>query len=261
MRFLCLEGHRDTFMKSPLKRAVLTAHASMRARSSSNAHITTHAQAEFMSATHVRCRTPAVAASQLVSISLSLNAQDFSPSYLAKLFFFFPNPEVVRLLPPGGPAESGGSILVSGTGFLNTSTVLCRVGEVTIPGTYVNGTLMRCLAPQIQRKEYSAEVLRMAVMGIEVLPNSWRAYPVQGYPVEVSFDGQIFSVSNVMYTYYPSPQVDTLTPASGRKGDATVIVVSAPFNDNMNPRQCTRFYQDRWTHRERKLQSPPCAHE
>jgi hypothetical protein len=174
----------------------------------------------------MRCQTPPVPTSQLVSISLSLNAQDFSPSYLAKLFFFFPNPEVQSLTPRGGPAESGGGILVSGTGFLNTSTVRCRVGEVVSQATFLSRTLMRCMAPQIQRKEYSAEVLRLGVLGVEVLPNSWRSYPVQAYPVEVSFDGQIFSSSQVLYTYYPSPQVDSLTPASGRKDDATIVVVS-----------------------------------
>jgi hypothetical protein len=183
-------------------------------------------QAEFLSATHVRCQTPAVSTSQLVSISLSLNAQNFSPSYLAKLFFFFPNPEVQSLTPRGGPAESGGGILVSGTGFLNTSSVRCRVGDVETQATFISGTSVRCMAPQIQRKEYSAEVLRLGVLGVEVLPNSWSSYPVQGYPVEVSFDGQIFSSSRVIYTYYPSPQVDSLTPASGRKDDATIVVVS-----------------------------------
>lgn len=181
--------------------------------------------AVYISPSRASCPTPAVPTSQLVSISLSLNAQDFSPFYLVKLFFFFPNPVVTSLTPRGGPAESGGWTVVRGVGFVNTTTVACRLGSLVAQGIFYNSTTMACRAPQIQAKDYSAEVLSLGVIPVEVLPGDFAPFPVQSYPVEVSFDGQTYTSSSVLYTYYPSPQVDLLTPVSGRKDDATVIVV------------------------------------
>ena len=97
--------------------------------------------------------------------------------------------------------------MVRGTGFIDTVAIKCRVGVVITAARYFNDTHVGCVIPQIQRKIYSSVVEGLGILP-EVLSDTFAVYPVQAYPVEMSFDGQTFSTSNVQYTYYRTPQVD-----------------------------------------------------
>ena len=183
-------------------------------------------RADFLSSTSASCATPAVTQAQLMSVSLSLNGQDFSPFFLEDLFYYFPAPEILQLHPRGGPAESGGYTMVRGTGFIDTVAIKCRVGVVITAARYFNDTYVGCVIPQIQRKIYSSVVEGLGILP-EVLSDTFAVYPVQAYPVEMSFDGQTFSTSNVQYTYYRTPQVDQFGrwPNSTPKSALTTVAI------------------------------------
>jgi hypothetical protein len=181
-------------------------------------------RADFLSSTSASCATPAVAQTQLVSVSLSLNGQDFSTFFLEDLFYYFPAPNILLLYPPGGPAQSGGYSMVKGTGFLDTAAIKCRVGVVITAARYFNATWVGCVIPQIQRKIYSSVVEDLGILP-EVLSDTFAVYPLQAYPVEMSFDGQTFSTSNIRYTYYTTPQVDQVVPSSGGKSALTTVAI------------------------------------
>ena len=181
-------------------------------------------RADYVSTTEVSCTTPSVQEAQLVSISLSLNGQDFSPFFYEDLFYYFPTPEIFEIYPRGGPAESGGHALVRGKGFLNSAGILCRVGVAVTTGTFVNDTFVQCVIPQIQRKIYSQTVESLGIQP-EILPDSFAVYPVQAYPIEISVDGQTFSDSGIKYTYYSTPVLDQIVPNSGAKSALTTVAI------------------------------------
>ena len=181
--------------------------------------------ADFLSSTSASCVSPPVIQSQLVSLSLSLNGQDFSPFFLEDLFYYFPAPEIYKLHPPGGPAQSGGYAMVQGKGFLNTVAIKCRVCVVVSAARYFNDSFVGCAIPQIQRKLYSQVVANNLGIMPEVLSDSFAVYPVQAYPVETSFDGQTFSTSGIKYVYHTTPQVDQIVPNSGAKSKLTMVAI------------------------------------
>ena len=180
--------------------------------------------AEFLTTSSAMCAAPAVEQSQLVSVSLSLNGQDFSPNYLEDLFYYFPAPQVTRLYPSAGPAQSGGYALVRGQGFIETTSLKCRVGVIESMATFINDTFVRCAVPQIRKKTFSSHVLAIGVIP-EVYDDDFIEYPVQAYPLELSFDGQTFSTNNQQYVYYQTPQVDLIAPNSGIKSALTTTAV------------------------------------
>jgi hypothetical protein len=181
-------------------------------------------RADYLSSTLISCSSPAVTQSMLVSVSLSLNGQNFSPFHLDDTFFYFPAPQILQLLPSGGPAQSGGYVMVRGKAFLKTAPMKCRVGLVETLATFFNDTFVGCAIPQTQRKTYSVTVSNLGIKP-EVLSDSFSVYPVQTYPLEISFDGQTFSTSKIGYTYYHTPQVDRLVPDSGAKSKLTTVAV------------------------------------
>ena len=187
-------------------------------------------KAQFLTTTSASCAAPAVTQSQLVSVSLSLNGQDYSPNFLEDLYYYFPAPEVRQLIPSSGPAQSGGYAFVRGLLFLPTTSLKCRVGVIETSGQYLNETFVRCSTPQIQPKAYSATVLSMGTVIPEVLPETFVTHPVQGYPLELSFDGQTFSTSGLQYVYYQTPNVDVLSPNAGRKTILTTVAVLTGAN-------------------------------
>ena len=100
-------------------------------------------KAQFLTTTSASCAAPAVTQSQLVSVSLSLNGQDYSPNFLEDLYYYFPAPEVRQLIPSSGPAQSGGYAFVRGLGFQPTTSLKCRVGVIETSGQYLNDRNLR----------------------------------------------------------------------------------------------------------------------
>jgi len=196
-------------------------------------------RADFMTTSTVSCVSPAVTQSQLVKLSVSLNGQDFSPFFYDDLYYYFPAPVIHQLYPRGGPAQSGGFALVRGENFLDTPQLLCRVGVVITQGQFINNTFVRCKIPQIQRKIYSKVVEDLGILP-ETLADDFAVYPVEDYPVEMSFDGQTFSRSGVMYTYYTTPQVDQIVPNRGAKGKLTTVAIlnGANFRNDLGGPFC-----------------------
>ena len=196
--------------------------------------------AQFLTSTSASCAAPAVTQSQLVSVSLSLNGQDYSPNLLEDLYFYFPAPEVSQLIPSAGPAQSGGYAFVRGLRFQPTTSLKCRVGVIETSGQYINETFVRCNTPQIQPKAYSAGVLALGTVIPEVLPETFVSYNVQAYPLELSFDGQTFSSSGLQYVYYQTPNVDVLSPNAGPKTVLTTVAVlnGANFRNDLGGPFC-----------------------
>ena len=164
----------------------------------------------LISSTRASCTTPSVSQSQLVSISISLNAQDFSPFFLYMSFLFFPQPVIFQLSPSAGPAQSGGLTLVRAKDLRASSTFRCQITTVQTVGTVLNSSFAICPIPQIQPKEYST--VYKQYFPPEVLPGTFRQYAIDSYPLEVSIDGQVFTSNKILYTYYATPVVDSVVP-------------------------------------------------
>mmetsp|Transcript_5970 Transcript_5970/g.19335 ORF Transcript_5970/g.19335 Transcript_5970/m.19335 type:complete len:2410 (+) Transcript_5970:1343-8572(+) len=191
--------------------------------------------ATLLSSTQVSCAAPSAATSGYYSISFTPNAQDYSPFFLQRSFLYYPLPNVTAVIPLGGPAESATPIIVQGIRFPGTGLASCQVGSLTVTGTFVSNTHLLCVAPQIQPKSYSSGLVTDGYLSAEVLPVNWASTAIQSYAVEVSFDGQTYSTSNVQFTYVTSPQVTSIVPseADRRDGSTTALVSGYYFRGDL----------------------------
>jgi hypothetical protein len=88
--------------------------------------------ASWRSDAQVSCDTPAAALPGPVSVSVSLNAGDYSSSFA--LFTYDSVPHVLAVTPSAGSVEGGTPVSVEGSGFGNTTTPprhLCDRGSVS----------------------------------------------------------------------------------------------------------------------------------
>ena len=184
----------------------------------------------LQSSSLIVCKTPQVLMSILVSVTVALNGEDFTPLGLSNSFYFFLPPDVSALYPSTGPAESGGSVLVYGSNFPNTGSILCSNGITQSSGVFLSSSLVRCQAEPIQAQVASASLLRLGLIQILSLPPTWVPSPIQSYPLELSFDGQTYTGNKIQYLYYASPQVVSIQPSYASKTDGSLVSILTGYD-------------------------------
>jgi len=91
------------------------------------------------------CRTPSHTPGAF-PLEITANDQDYTTQSLPYLFY---SPVyMVNLDPVSGPAWSAGTALhIYGGNFFNTSTLTCRVADVSVPAQYLSDTEVVCYTP------------------------------------------------------------------------------------------------------------------
>uniref|UniRef100_A0A7S0QIJ2 IPT/TIG domain-containing protein n=1 Tax=Cryptomonas curvata TaxID=233186 RepID=A0A7S0QIJ2_9CRYP len=186
--------------------------------------------ATILSSSMSMCRTPQVVISSRVSISLALNGQEFTPFDLKNMFFFYLQPSINTIHPSSGPAESWGYITLFGSNFQNTAHIQCSTVVMHNAGVFISSSLVTCQTAPVQLQVASVSLLKTGLVEPISLPLSWTPSPIQSYPLEVSFDGQIYTADRILYTYYKSPRVVAITPSYASKTDGTAIAVLTGFD-------------------------------
>ena len=132
----------------------------------------------------ITCDAPAVLDSGALAVETTNNGADYSSS--AVLFTFDELVRIDEFVPRNGPVGGGTTIVVHGSGFLDTPDLKCEfTGHAPVAATFISSTELECVAP-----------------------NEGSAGAVE---VEVTNNGVDFSHSHQYYTYYPVPTVDSLT--------------------------------------------------
>lgn len=139
-------------------------------------------EATWLKSTAVLCKTPQHQPG-LVMVQVSNNGVDFSSTAAEYLYVKETSVEKVR---PTEVLETGQvPILVKGSNFLNTTTLACRFGEVSVRASFLTPWLVACTAPS-----HSAQPRLQRRVGL--------------FPVEVSVNGLDFTESGKTIEYVQS---------------------------------------------------------
>lgn len=124
------------------------------------------------------------------------------------VFTFSRDMQVATLDPPEGAYHGGTDVVVRGRNFLNTTTAACKFGTKIVPATYISHGAILCISP----------------------PN-----PVGTVWVEVSSNGQDFSLLGAPFLYYPRTSVSSVSPlvGSASRGGTSVILQGQGFEDTL----------------------------
>jgi hypothetical protein len=156
--------------------------------------------AEWMGRTTVVCRAPMHPPGEVV-VRLSNNGQQFVSATDAQgreiTFSYHSRISLSAIEPRLGSVLGGVPLHLFGTGFLNTSTLSCRVGGTFVQATYVSNVEVICLSPAVAAPGDLA--------------------------VEMSNNGVDFSEDSLAFTYLPEVMIRDLQPRSGPSHGGTRV--------------------------------------
>jgi hypothetical protein len=114
-------------------------------------------------------------------------------------FAYEPVQRIVSISPERGPSSGGTLVEVTGVHLAPSSTLLCRFGDVDVPGRFLATNLVVCETP---------------------------AYAGEGPVfVEVSQNGQEFSADGTAFEYYTVPEITSFSPGQSPLSGGTVVRV------------------------------------
>ncbi|RYY34397.1 hypothetical protein EON62_03345, partial [archaeon] len=87
--------------------------------------------------------------SRLVAVDLSNNAQEFTDSGVR--YLVQGDARVTDVFPRQVRSDARAPLFVLGAGFINTTSLRCRVGTAFVPASYVTSEFVICYAPQRMR--------------------------------------------------------------------------------------------------------------
>lgn len=169
---------------------------------------------KWMSSSTVSCLSPPHMPG-VTALRLSTNGQQFVETGLS---FEYLMESTVRAIAPSSGALQGGTLVeVTGTGFVNSTALSCRLASRRLPATFVDNGRLHCTTPQV-----TASFL--------LLPLS----------LEVSNNGIDFTNSSTaQYTFVPALGIRYLWPTNGPVGGGTSIsVYGSGFSSRKNNVLC-----------------------
>lgn len=101
--------------------------------------------ARVISSSSVSCRSPPFLGERVANVRLRLThgKGETAPTR----FDVFPSIELLSLEPASGQSAGGDTVIVYGTGFVDTPLVCCRFGDNSTPAELLSATTLRCVTP------------------------------------------------------------------------------------------------------------------
>jgi hypothetical protein len=175
--------------------------------------------------------------SKLVRVEVTNNGQDFTDSGI--VFLYQRDAEVTGVTPNVGQDTGATSLFVSGTHFVNTTSLRCRIGPNVAPATFITSELVLCFAPPFSTMQTNMQL------------------HLQNAVVEVSNNGLDFTSDWAIFQYENSCPSGFYCPAQDRHSQflcprGTYCPGTGNFNFTLCPRGA---YQPNWG-RENCLRCP-----
>lgn len=199
--------------------------------------------AEYVRPGTVACSAPPQVRLSVVSVSVSLNGQDFSPGqhssavaiasegdYEQGPFFTYTDRAAVTALEPNqGPARGGTFLRVLGVNFANTSVVLCRFGTVaTTTAEFLSAEMLTCVTPAVP---VGTGAVHIEVSDHLLLGSSSRGTEFE-LPPDPGDDPALWTNSGMLFTFKEDAEVRIAFPASGPSAGGTrVKLTGSGFED------------------------------
>jgi hypothetical protein len=168
--------------------------------------ITKHTELTTLSSKSVSCPTP-VGSVGTWSVSILQNGLTPEPTLFgAPTFTTYDLATVVvsELVPPGGLVGAPNTVIVHGAGFASygTGQLICRAGNVDVPGTLLDSSRVRCAMPAIE--------------------------VAQTVDVRVSLNGGsagTFTATQRPFATYAQPTITSVSPSLGSAEGGTRVVL------------------------------------
>ena len=112
--------------------------------------------AAWVSDTMVECMSQPTPAGTTVDVRVANNGHDFSTS--SAVYMYTALVTISSHLPTGVLSEGGSAVAISGTGFLDLSTLICKFGIKVVPATFQTSTLVTCTAPFLDVGSFTLQV-------------------------------------------------------------------------------------------------------
>ncbi|CAM9659624.1 unnamed protein product, partial [Ectocarpus sp. 13 AM-2016] len=176
--------------------------------------------AVFVSTEMMTCVSPAVpvgAAGRVYLEVSDLGSTTVTNDSSSSSFMFTEDPVVLAAFPTSGPAEGGTRVTLTGSGFQDLPELGCRFGAtaVDVRATFVSPTEVVCSVP-----EQSLEWIDSS--------RTKASSPPRGATVRVAvtLNGQNYSLRMAQFTYYPTPEIFSVSPDRGPTSGGTMVTVA-----------------------------------
>lgn len=212
--------------------------------------------AEYLRGDAIACLSPPQAHVSVVSVSVTLNGQDFSsgtqgaaPTTTSStavidhrlggaLFTYTDRAAVTGLTPERGPTRGGTTVTVSGVNFAGSSTLLCRFGDfVTTAAVFVSTEVVSCVSPAVPADAAGRVYLELSDLGSaatwddsssSLADVSTRLVNLQ----EPGDDPALWTNSRVEFTFVEDSAVLAAYPSSGpSEGGTRISLTGFGFQD------------------------------
>ena len=200
------------------------------------------------------CRSPAHTPGSF-PLEITANNQDYTSQNLP--YLFYAPVFMVNIAPVSGPAWAAGTPLhIYGGNFFNTSTLSCRVADVSVPAEYLSDTEMVCYTPPCLNS-YTGGACKMVYQPLSAHMNlvkdprtgSLKLFPTAHYyplyysklvPVEISNNGQDFTNSGIRYLYQQDAVITAIAPDPARGWDTgyTSLYITGQYFVNSTALRC-----------------------
>ena len=135
---------------------------------------------------------------RLVLNSLVLNDEASEDS----MFSFTMMHTISKLVPATGPMFGGTTVVVYGTGFMDSNILTCKFGATLVQAEYVSSSIVHCVSPA-----YSSESMESSAV-----------------LVQVSNNGIDFTTDKNSFVYYESMTLGTVSPLFGPVDSSDTVV-------------------------------------
>ena len=187
----------------------------------------------FISEQEAACKSPPNHAG-IQPFDISMNGYDFTS--IGYPFIYHDNVRITEINPKSGPAFAAGTLVrVHGEGFLNSTSTLCRFGDIEVPAIFVNHQLLHCHSPPIDKVNLRwLSLSKQYVCGSHtcdghLLFSGSHHYPIyQGKIVEVDVtnNGQDFTDNGVSFLYQYDVEIKRVQNSVGPRTGGTPIFVT-----------------------------------
>lgn len=199
-------------------------------------------EAEYLRNDTIACLAPRQVRLSVVSVSVTLNGQDFAPGHAiaataagnelvsqGPLFTYADCAFVTALRPDKGPTRGGTIVRISGVNFANSTVVLCRFGTAVVTASFSSTELLTCVSPAVP---VGTGRVYLEVSDHGMLNSSSGNNQPFGLPADPGNDPMLWTDSGVEFRFTADAEVLAAFPASGPStGGTRVSLTGSGFED------------------------------
>jgi len=158
-------------------------------------------KASFSDANKMSCIAPSAGIGQS-TVRFSVNGVVLSDD--THMYNYITVPTITTISPSWSFVTGNVTVHITGTSFINSSTLACVVGDITVPATFRNTTNVECIIPSVSEPTNAI--------------------------VQIDINGQDRTSDGTLFQYRKTPQVLMVSPRAGpNTGGTTIDVIGNNF--------------------------------